>query len=49
VHLSARLSILRSRPLNIRQLRHHGLHYPYPKAIAKEQKDVAAVARDMMD
>ena len=26
----------------------HGLHYPYPAAIAKEQKDVAAVAGDMM-
>jgi len=46
--LSASLSILCSRTPN-RPSRRHGLHYPYPKAIAKEQKDVAAVAPDMMN
>jgi len=46
--LFARFSNRRTRKLNIRRTR-HGLHYPYPKAIAKEQKDVADVARDMMN
>jgi hypothetical protein len=47
--LSARFSNQRTRKPNIRQPHHLGLHYPYPKAIAKEQKDVADVAGNMMN
>jgi hypothetical protein len=47
--LSVRLSNQRNPKPNIHQTTRHGLHYPYPKAIAKEQKDVADVAGDMMN